>query len=109
MAGNIWAIKLTFDVLIMIQVLSLVLVQEWTHVNISVTPTPANDQLFITGVAPLANFGIVIYNNTGKAVLRRQGHLASSPINIGHLPAGNYLLKLSGTDFAHQQQIIVSR
>jgi len=92
-----------------IQVLSLVLVQEWTHESICVTPTPANDQLFITGVAPLANFGIVIYNNTGKAVLRRQGYLASSPINIGHLPAGNYLLKLSGTDFAHQQQIIVNR
>lgn len=89
--------------------LNLVLIEELKHNSPTISPNPASDHLYFNDIPVGQSFGVSIFNSLGQLVLQRINFEAPDPLSIVELPSGSYIIKINGTDFAHQQQIIVSR
>jgi len=72
---------------------------------IDIFPNPAEDKLFIAFDQP-ADVMAVIQDIHGKEMFRENLKEAKNQINIVHLPAGIYFLKLEGSNFKKVEKIV---
>ena len=71
--------------------------------KVSIFPSPASDKLFVTTTEPVS--GYFIYNLPGQ--IMKQGRLdQNQPIDIRLLSSGNYIIRLEGNDFIHNQKFL---
>jgi sugar lactone lactonase YvrE len=61
-----------------------------------VYPNPAHTTL--TAATPWNEGTLTIYNTIGQTVLAKQFYKRGIPVNIGNLPAGIYMLKITGAE-----------
>jgi sugar lactone lactonase YvrE len=61
-----------------------------------VYPNPAHTTL--TAATPWNEGTLAIYNTIGQTVLAKQFYKRGIPVNVGNLPAGIYLLKITGAE-----------
>ncbi len=70
--------------------------------NVSIYPNPANQTINFNGIEP--NTSIVIYDYAGRKLMEKQTEDTTTSINISHMNAGVYLVKIG--DFLTKQLII---
>lgn len=75
--------------------------------NIKIYPNPANDVLTIEGQQ--AGTQIELFDIIGRNVYRSVSKTVRETINISHLPQGNYIIQLTGTDGQRMTGKVVKR
>jgi glucosylceramidase len=73
--------------------------------EINIFPNPATDYISVECVHK-QNLKLSIFNIVGELVLKNELLSSTSEIDISSLPAGMYIIKVSGMDRTVQQKII---
>lgn len=75
--------------------------QAATEIRLKIYPNPARTHLWVEGASTAST--AIVHTLEGKEVLRQK---LENSINIEHLPAGSYLLKVLSAEGAHSQLFI---
>jgi photosystem II stability/assembly factor-like uncharacterized protein len=73
--------------------------------GINIYPNPALNNLNIE-CPQIQNFNVTLFNLLGEQVMQRELKGTKEPIDISTLPAGMYIVKVSGEDWTVQKKLI---
>ena len=78
---------------------------------VQLSPNPAKDKLIITiHSSASAKIYVRVYDAFSREVIRGEFNAAAGTslkeINIARLPAGVYMINVSGKEFVHQQKLV---
>ncbi len=81
---------------------------EPTLADVSVFPNPAETTLTVTfGQLPTASTELILSNITGQTVVRRAVNGVNQVLNVAHLPAGLYILRIQNETGSHTKRIVI--
>ena len=77
--------------------------------RIQLFPNPASDKVTINVTDVKGEYLVRIYNNLGFMVKSETANLASYEINTSALPAGMYIMEITGKDFSGKKKLIINK
>lgn len=81
-------------------------IQNVIEKRIVLYPNPATDVVFLSGVN---NATIMLYDLSGKELLRMEGYSEGQPISVGRLTEGIYLLRVATAEQSDTFRLVVGR